>query len=131
MSTYDIRVIKAANGWLVTTLPEHGSLPDYTKAILVPEDGDLGGTIAAELVAGRLHPTPRPNPSAANPAAANLSAFQQAKLAHGLIRDDRIDVRQMYGHSITPPSTAAVTATQVEAQHRSVLQKFRETIGLK
>lgn len=54
MTTFNLQITKAQNGWTVTLVP----LPDMGLSspppFLVLKDEDLAGAIAAEIVAGRL-----------------------------------------------------------------------------
>lgn len=51
---YILRVVKAANGWVVSNFDyrDPGSLSKSTMVVM--DNADLAGTIAAMLVAGRL-----------------------------------------------------------------------------
>lgn len=54
MTEYVLRIVKAANGWVVSNF-DHREPGSMAKGVMVvSENQDLAGTIAAMLVAGRL-----------------------------------------------------------------------------
>lgn len=57
IESYRLNIIKAVNGWVVANQGAFDSQNDYAgpkEFLVVPEGGDLGGTINAAIAANKL-----------------------------------------------------------------------------